>query len=153
MAQYESSSYPARAGAPASTTPHASHWATGFVVFAAVMMVAIGSFHFLIGLAAVLDDTFYVVHGGYAMKVDVTAWGWAQMIAGVLVALAGIWLFSGSLVARIVGIVLATMSMVWNFYSIPYYPVWSILIVAVDVGVIWALAAHGGEFSKADATT
>lgn len=151
MAQYESS-YQARAGTPASTKPRTSHWVTGFTMFAAVMMVAVGSFHFLMGLAAVLDDTFYVIRDGYTMKVDVTTWGWVHMIAGVLVALAGIWLFSGSLIARIVGIILATCSMVWNFYSIPYYPVWSILIIAVDIGIIWALAAHGGEFQNAEAT-
>jgi hypothetical protein len=119
---------------------------TGFSAFAGIMLIVIGASHFLAGLAAVLNDTFYVVGANYTMKFDVTTWGWIQMAAGVIAGLAGVGILSGrSLAARIVGIIVAGASLVWSFYSIPYYPVWSILIIALDVVVIWALAAHGGE--------
>ena len=103
-----------------------SPWVTGFSVFAGMMLVAIGAFHFMMGLAAVLDDTFFVVKDGFAYKLDVTTWGWIHMIGGIVVGLAGIGVFTRSLWARIVGMVVAVASIVWSFYSIPYYPVWSI---------------------------
>jgi len=121
--------------------------AVGLVVFAAILMIMIGVFHAISGLAALFDDTFYVATPNYVFEFDVTTWGWIQLIAGIVVALAGIALFSGRTWARAVGILLASLSAIANFAFIPYYPVWSLLIIALDVFVIWALAAHGGELA------
>jgi len=125
--------------------PKVNGWITGFSVFAAIMLVAIGTMHFLMGLSAVLDDTFYVVNNGYAYKFDVTTWGWIHLVGGIVIAVAGFGVLTRNIFARIVGIVVATGSIIWSFQSIPYYPLWSILIIALDICVIWALAAHGGE--------
>ncbi len=124
-----------------------SSGAVGLVVFAAILMIMIGVFHAISGLAALVDDTFYVATPNYVFEFDVTTWGWIQLIAGIVVALAGIALFSGRTWARAVGILLASLSAIANFAFIPYYPVWSLLIIALDVFVIWALAAHGGELA------
>jgi hypothetical protein len=75
----------------------------------------------------------------------VTSWGWIHLIGGVVVALAGFFVFSGALWARSIGIVLAGLSAIANFLFIPYYPFWSLLMIALDVFVIWALAVHGRE--------
>jgi hypothetical protein len=120
-----------------------SAWATGGVVFAAVTMTIVGIFQFFEGLAAVIDDQFYVVLPNYAFDVDVTAWGWIHLIIGALVAIAGLYLLAGSAMAGMIAIVLAGVAAVSNFFFIPYYPLWSLLIVALSIYVIWAITRSG----------
>ena len=120
-------------------------WAVGFIVFAAVMMIMSGVFQALAGLIAIFENEFYVAARKYLFEFDVTSWGWIHLILGVIVALAGFSLLSGATWARVVGITLAVLSAIANFAFIPYYPIWSLLIIALDVFVIWALAVHGGK--------
>jgi hypothetical protein len=80
---------------------------------------------------------------------DVTTWGWIQLILGIVVALAGVGLLAGRTWARVVGITLAVLSAIANFMFIPHHPVWALLVIALDVFVIWALAAHGRELRDA----
>jgi hypothetical protein len=120
-------------------------WAVGFIVFAAVMMMMTGVFQALAGLVAIFENEFYVAARNYLFEFDVTAWGWIHLILGVIVALAGFGLLSGATWARVVGITLAVLSAIANFLFIPYYPFWSLLIIALNVFVIWALAVHGGK--------
>ena len=120
-----------------------SGWATGFVVFAATMMMLIGGFHAIAGLAAIFEDQFFVVGPNYVYDVDATAWGWIHLILGVVVFFAGAGALTGQTWARVVGITLACLSAVANFFFIPYYPIWSLVIIALDVLVIWALAVYG----------
>jgi hypothetical protein len=132
-------------GSRARATPPG--WATGFIVFAAVLMILSGVFQALEGLAAIFENEFYVAARNYLYEVDVTAWGWIHLILGVVIALAGFGVLSGATWARAVGIALAVLSAIANFLFIPYYPFWSILIIALDVFVIWALAVHGGKMA------
>jgi hypothetical protein len=120
-------------------------WAIGFIVFAAVMMMMTGAFQALAGLVAIFENEFYVATRNYLFQFDATSWGWIHLIVGVIVALAGFALLSGATWARVVGITLAVLSAIANFLFIPYYPFWSLLIIALDVFVIWALAVHGGK--------
>jgi hypothetical protein len=82
---------------------------------------------------------------------DITTWGWIHLILGIVVALAGVGLLAGRSWARVVGITLAVLSAIANFMFIPHYPFWALLVIALDVFVIWALAAHGGELRDASA--
>ncbi len=126
-----------------------SAWAVGFTVFAGVTMITIGILHALWGIAALINDEFFVVGPNYTYAFDVTTWGWIHLGLGVLVALAGFFLFSGSVVARIVAAAVAVLSLVGNFMAIPYFPVWSIVIIALDIAVIWAVTAHGRDIVRA----
>jgi hypothetical protein len=117
----------------------------GIILFAGCMMLLMALFHFFQGLAAVTRGSFYAVVPNYAFKVDTTAWGWIQILLSIIVAAAGIYLFMGKLWARIIAIIVALVSAVTNFLSIPYYPVWSLLLLALDLLVIWAIAFHGRE--------
>jgi hypothetical protein len=146
MAQYEGSYQ--RQEVRSTGAGEISGWAIGFTLFASMLMILMGSFHFISGFVAILDDTFYVVRPGYDLEVDVSTWGWIHMIGGIVVAVAGVGLLTGNLAARIVAVGVALLSAIWNFFSIPYYPVWSIVQIAVAVGVIWALTVHGGDFSQ-----
>jgi hypothetical protein len=116
-----------------------SAWAIGGVTFAATMMVLIGTFQAFAGLAAIIDDKFYVVTRNYAFDLDVTAWGWVHLIIGIVVVCAGFALWAGKTWATIVAVFLAMLSALSNFFFIPYYPFWAILEIALAVWVIWAL--------------
>jgi hypothetical protein len=124
-------------------TREVSGWTVGFVAFAGVMMMIVGSFHAFTGLAAIIENEFFVLGPRYAYELDVTAWGWLHLIFGIIVALAGFYVFSGATWARVVGITLAAISAVGNFFFIPYQPVWAILMIALAVLVIAALSAYG----------
>lgn len=127
-----------------------SGWAVGFTAFAGVLMIVAGMFQFFEGLAALIEDDFFALARAYAFDMSVTAWGWLHMLVGVIVALCGFLLFTGNLFARIVAIAIAVISAVVNFFYIPYYPVWSIVIIALAIGVIWALTAHGRDIAAAE---
>lgn len=124
-----------------------SGWAVGWTGFAAFMMLMIGTFQAIAGLAGILEDTVYVSTQKYIFEFDATTWGWIHLIFGILVVLAGFGLFSGAVWARTVGVILAVLSAITNFAFIPFYPLWSITIIAVDVAVIWALTAHGRDIT------
>ena len=130
---------------PTITRETAGGWGRGFVVFAGVLMITLGIFHALTGLTAILEDKFFVSTPNYLITVDVSTWGWIHLIGGAIVAAAGFYLFSGTLWARMIGIVVAVLSVIANFLFIPYYPFWSLLMIALGVFVIWALAAHGRD--------
>lgn len=119
--------------------------AVGFIVFAAFMMILIGSFHVIAGIAGILEDEFYVTTPNWVFQFDATTWGWIHLIGGIVVLLAGFGLFSGAVWARTVGVVIATISAIANFAFIPYQPFWSLTIIAIDVFVIWALTVHGRD--------
>jgi hypothetical protein len=141
MTEQRPSQYPS-AGRAAQTT---SGWAVGFILFAAIMMIMSGIFEALAGLIAIFENEFYVATRNYLFQFDATTWGWTHLLVGLLVAFAGWGLLSGRTWARTVAIILAVLSAIANFLFIPYYPFWSLLIIALDVFVIWAIAAHGRE--------
>jgi hypothetical protein len=116
----------------------------GLVIFAGAIMILLGCFHAIEGLTAILKDKFFVfTANNYLISIDVTTWGWIHLIGGALVAVAGFFVFSGAVWARAVGILLASLSMIANFLFLPYYPIWALMMIGLDVLVIWALARHG----------
>jgi hypothetical protein len=118
----------------------------GWIVFAAVMMIMVGVLHAIEGFVALFKDSYYLVSkNGLVFSVDYTAWGWVHLIAGLLVAGAGAALFTGRMWARILGVGVAALSLLVNFTFIQAYPVWSTVLIAVDVLVIYALTVHGRE--------
>ncbi|HKA67939.1 MAG TPA: hypothetical protein VKG85_02355 [Actinomycetes bacterium] len=119
-----------------------SPWAVGFAVFAATLMIMLGIFQALQGLVALFNDEFYVRLADYTFKLDVTSWGWIHLILGALIAIAGFFVLSGALWARVIGIILAVLSAIANFMWLPYYPVWSVITIGLAVAVIWGLARY-----------
>ena len=126
-----------------------SGWAVGWIMFAAIMMLLIGFFHVIAGLAAIVDDTFYVATKEYLFQFDRTTWGWIHLIFGIVVFLAGLSLFRGAVWARTVGVILGLISAIVGFAWLPWYPIWGILIIAIAVSVIWALTVHGRDIDLA----
>ena len=120
-----------------------SGWAAGGITFAACVLLIVGTFQSIAGLVAIIDDEFYVVTRNYTFDLDVSAWGWIHLIIGILLIATGWGLFSRSTWAGVTAIVLAMLSAVANFFFIPYYPFWSILMIALAVWVIWSLTRPG----------
>ena len=116
-----------------------SGFAVGGIWFAASVMTLVGCFQIIAGLAAILDDEFFVVTRHYAFDLDVSAWGWVHLVLGVLLAVCGIGLFRRSAWAGVTAIFLAMLSAFANFFFIPYYPFWALLVIALNIWVIWAL--------------
>jgi hypothetical protein len=131
-----------------SETQH-SQTAVGFTAFAGVMLVIVGVFQGIAGLGAILDDKVYVAGQKYVFTFDVTTWGWAHLLLGVLLVASGVAIFYGSVVARTVGVIVAGLSAIVNFAFLFGWnqPFWSMLIILLDVGIIWALTMHGRDIT------
>jgi hypothetical protein len=125
-----------------------SGWA-GWVVFGGVMMIMLGSFQIIQGLVALFDDGFYLVRSnGLVVDVNYNTWGWIHTIIGVVGVLAGLGLLVGNMAARITGVVVACLSAVVNLAFISAYPVWSAIMITLDVIVIFAIIVHGRELKS-----
>ena len=128
---------------PVSTTTRTG-W-TGWITFAAIMMIIAGSLNALYGLIAVVNDEWVVWTNRASLYLDISQWGWVHLIVGLVVLFSGIGLFSGNVLARTVGVIAVGISLMSNFFSLPAYPLWAIVVITIDVLVIWALTAHGSE--------
>lgn len=128
-------------------TSNYSGFAAGMTVFAAIAMMTIGAFQAIVALTALLNDEFLVVTKKWTFSFDLTTWGWIHLLLSILLVLAGAALFSGQVWARAVGVILAVFSALVNFAWLPYYPIWSVIIITLDVFVIWALTVHGRDIT------
>ncbi|OLF08520.1 hypothetical protein BLA60_23450 [Actinophytocola xinjiangensis] len=123
----------------------------GWIVFAGIMMMVLGAFQAIEGLVALFNSGFYVVEeSGLIVNVNYTAWGWVHLGIGVLAVLIGAGVMTGNTAARIGGIALASISAIVNLAFISAYPVWAVVVIAIDVIVIYALAVHGREMRMED---
>ena len=130
------------------TPTRMSAWVGG-VAFAGIMMVMLGSFHIVDGLVALFNDEYFLVtRSGLAVTADFTTWGWVHLIGGVVIVAAGVGVFTGQTWARVVGVMVAMVSAVINLGFLSAYPVWSSIMILIDVLVIWALTVHGGELRE-----
>jgi hypothetical protein len=119
--------------------------AIGVITFAGVLMIMAGAFQAFTGLVALFENEFFVPTRNYLLQFDATSWGWIHLLLGLVVVGAGFAVLAGQTWGRAAGILMAVVSALANFAFIPYYPFWSIMIIALDVLIIWALAAHGRD--------
>ena len=119
--------------------------AVGTTATAGLLLVLVGFFHIAQGIVDLTNNDFYAVTANWAFRLNVTTWGWLHLLGGIIVLLAGIGLFTGSVLARTVAVVVAMISIILSFLWLPYYPWWSLLIIAFDFVVIWALIFHGRD--------
>jgi hypothetical protein len=111
----------------------------GLTLMAAVLMMLSGIWNVLEGIAAVVKAGFFVVLPNYAYNVSTVGWGWTHIIIGAVVFVAGACVLTDKLWARLIGVAIASLSAIANFLYIPYYPVWSVIVIAIDLLVVWAL--------------
>ena len=120
-----------------------SGWALGGIVCAATILTLTGVFQVIAGLVALFNDEFFVVTRNYTFDLDVSAWGWIHLLIGILLLITAWGLFSRNTWAGVAAIILAGISAIANFFFIPYYPIWSLVLIGLDVWVIWALTRPG----------
>jgi hypothetical protein len=121
---------------------------TGWVSFAGYLMVVAGFFHAIAGLVAIFKSDVYVASANSLLVFDYTAWGWTHLIFGAILIAGAFALFAGRMWGRILAITLATLSAILNFGFIQAYPLWSLLIIAMDVIIIYSVTTHGDEMAE-----
>ncbi|MFJ8931400.1 hypothetical protein ACIRJS_41260 [Streptomyces sp. NPDC102340] len=113
--------------------------AGGLTIFAAVMLFIVGTMGFFRGLMAILKDNVFLSTPDYTFQFDLTTWGWIHLLLGIVAVLVSFGLFVAMKWARVLGVALAVLIMIGNFLSIPYYPFWSLTLIAMNALVIWGL--------------
>lgn len=114
-------------------------WAGGGTIFAATMLLIIGVFQVIVGIAAIGRDILFVTNTNYVYYLNTTAWGWIHLILGALLIVCGIGLYTRATWAMATGVFLAALAAIDNFFFLPFYPLWSLVIIALSVYVIWSL--------------
>jgi hypothetical protein len=114
--------------------------AFGVSIFAGVLLATIGGFHLLQGISAVAKDDVYVKGVDYTWAIDLTTWGWITILLGAIAVAVGIGILKGQVWAASAGIGFAVLSALGQFAFMPYYPVWSLMIIFMDILIVWALA-------------
>jgi hypothetical protein len=117
----------------------------GWIAFASIMMVISGMLNLFYGVIAAVNDEWVVFGNRANLYLDISTWGWVHIVLGALVVVAGLALYSGNVLARTVGVVMAAGSIGTNFFWLPAYPIWSIIVITMNVLVIWALTVHGRD--------
>ncbi|WP_432056868.1 DUF7144 family membrane protein [Streptomyces sp. bgisy022] len=139
------------------TRPHTARqdWATGLTAFAAVMLFLAGLLSLFRGIMAIAADDVFVTTPDYVFQFDLTGWGWIHLALGVLAMAVSLGLFVTATWARITGIAIAGLVIIANFLSLPYYPVWSVVVLIISGFIIWALCvvqrdgdSYGGAGSR-----
>jgi hypothetical protein len=125
-----------------TSRPPAGAELSGWIAFAGVMMIILGSLDALWGLAGVLNNEIVVVGGRGAIIFDITAWGWVHLILGIVVALTGFGLLSGNSAARVAGIFFVALNAVAQIVWFPAAPLWAFLMVIIDIVIIYQLTAN-----------
>lgn len=122
----------------------------GWIMFGSVIMMMLGAFHVVQGLVALFRSEYFLVGpNGLTITVDYTAWGWTHLLLGTVVVVTGIAILNGQMWARVIGVVIAMTSALVNLAFLAAYPLWSMMMIAFDVLVIWALTVHGEEMKAA----
>ncbi|MEU5320834.1 hypothetical protein AB0G67_29370 [Streptomyces sp. NPDC021056] len=114
-------------------------WATGLTAFAAVMLFLVGLLDLFRGIMAIAEDDIFVTTRNYVFEFDLTGWGWIHLSLGVVAVIVSIGLLRTSTWARVLGVAIAGLVIIANFLSLPYYPVWSVVMIAISAFIIWAL--------------
>jgi hypothetical protein len=127
---------------PMAETKPVSPMAHGIAVFAGVIMIIAGAFQAVEGLAGIVNDKYLVVLENYFVAFDITLWGWLHLLVGLALVAIGIFLMRGQTWARVAGMIIAGISALLNFVWLPHSPWWSLLVIAIDILVIWALANY-----------
>ncbi|GGZ84087.1 hypothetical protein ACFOOM_14845 [Streptomyces echinoruber] len=120
-------------------------WAAGLMVFAAVMLTLVGILDIFRGIMAIAEDDVFLTTRNYVFEFDLTGWGWIHLVLGAVAVIVSIGLYQAAMWARVAGVIIAGLVIIANFLSLPYYPVWSVIMIALSGFIIWALCVARKE--------
>jgi hypothetical protein len=136
---------------PPTTTPTVGEAASrekghgyGLVLFASILLLVIGCFNLIQGIAAIANSHVFVANAHYVIA-NLRAWGWITLIFGVLQLLAAAGVLAGNQLARWFAVVILGLNAIDQMFFIPAYPFWSLTIIAMDVVALYGLCAHGSR--------
>jgi len=115
---------------------------SGWITFAGVLLAVLGALNILEGLVALLENQVTFIDGDSLVVVDLTGLGIAMIVFGALLALCGVGLLTRSRVARVAAIVIVALHALSQIAWLGAYPVWSLLMITLDVIVLFALTVH-----------
>jgi hypothetical protein len=118
--------------------------ASGWITFAAIMLILVSIINMIDGIAAISTSSFYVADAQYILS-DLNTWGWVMLGLGVLQMVVALGVFAGNQIARWAGVVIASVNLIAQLMFIPAYPFWSLCVLAIDVLIIYGLCAYGGR--------
>ncbi|AWW38521.1 membrane protein [Streptomyces sp. AS58] len=146
---------PVRDSAPRGTAPPSAAGPgtlSGSLHFAGMLLALNGVLRIFEGIAAIAEDDVYARIGAYIYEINLTGWGWILLILGVIGVFVGWGVLQEAGWARVAGVVLAALGLIAQFLFLPYAPLWSLILIALDLFVIWALAAHWPKKGPAERT-
>lgn len=117
----------------------------GWVYFAAVLMMLAGILQTIVGFMIISNDTMLIDAGNGVVILSVVQWGWLHALFGIIVFLSAFSLMGGRAWGRLIAAILLIVSTVANFTSLEIYPVWSVVIIAMNLVILYAVLVHGGE--------
>jgi hypothetical protein len=136
---------------PPSTTPtvgearaHEEGRGYGMVLFASILLLVVGCFNLIQGIAAVANSHVFVANAHYVIG-NLRAWGWITLILGVLQLLAAAGVLAGNQLARWFAVAVLALNAIDQMFFIPAYPFWALTIIAMDVVALWGLCAYGSR--------
>ena len=120
----------------------------GWIVFAGIMMMIVAILNVIYGIAAIGNSKFFVADQKYILS-SLNGWGWITLIIGIVQGIAAFSIWAGNQFGRWIGILVAGLSAIAALLSLPAYPFWSLAVFAVDILIIYGLAAYGGQHRPA----
>ncbi len=117
---------------------------SGWITFAGIMIMMVAILNIIDGIAAISKSSFFVGNARYVFS-DLKTWGWIVLALGVLLMVVAFGIWAGNQLARWTGIVVVSLNAIAQLLFLPAYPFWSLSIFALDVLVLYGLAAHGGR--------
>jgi hypothetical protein len=136
---------------PPTTTPtagearrHEEGYGYGLVLFASILLVVVGCFNVIQGIAAIANSHVFVANAHYVVG-NLRAWGWITLILGILQLLAAAGVLAGNQLARWFAVVVIGLNAIDQMFFIPAYPFWSLTIIAMDVVALYGLCAYGSR--------
>jgi hypothetical protein len=123
---------------------HAEGHGSGLVLFASVLLVILGCFNLIYGIAAIANSHVFTANAHYVFG-DLRTWGWITLIIGVLQLGAAAGVLAGSQLARWFAVAVLGLNAIDQMFFIPAYPFWSLMIIAVDVVALYGLCAYGSR--------
>jgi hypothetical protein len=125
----------------ASHRSYSSAW-SGLIMFAAAMLLIVGTFNIIEGILGLVDDKVIALVAGRLVAVDITGWAWTVLIFGAALVVAGLGLFTMRTWARITAIVVVALHFISQIGWFGAYPLWSLLMIGLDTVVLFALTAR-----------
>ena len=117
---------------------------SGLVFFAAAVLGWVGSFNLMYGIAAIANSHVFVANAHYVFG-NLRTWGWITLIIAVLQLVAAGGVLMGNQVARWFAVAVLGLNAIDQMFFLPGYPLWSLIIIAVDIVAIWGLCAYGSR--------